>query len=368
MSLLENVSAWFWNDYFWLPAGITFKDLEDKPGFRYAKASDLYWMPVYAGIFICLRYVFEKLIANPLSVKMRIEDKPRNVPERSKQLEKLYKKSKFPSESVKEGVAKQLDMNVRQVERWLKRRRNMDRPSLRKKFAEASWRCFFYLVAFTLGMSILVQAPWFWDNLACWVDYPRQTMWPSVYYYYMVEGGFYLSLLCSVMTDVKRKDFAEQLIHHAATIFLIAFSYVANFVRVGTLVMAIHDVSDIILEGAKCFKYAEMPVADNLFTLFAVVFIISRLVIYPYCVLHTTWVKSMWLYRPYPGYYLFNALLMILQLLHVFWASIIIKMAVRMLAVGKVEKDARSDVEEHTDDDVDVDGAPANKQNGQLAS
>nr|CAB3230108.1 LAG1-like3 [Phallusia mammillata] len=359
--MFENFSSWFWNDRFWLPVGVSFKDLEDRPGYHYAKPSDLYLMPVYALGILIMRSVFEHIVSNPLASMMGVYDVKRTIAEPNLRLEKFYKSSKHPTEKAVEGIAKQMDMSIREVERWFRRRRNMDRPQLRKKFAEASWRCFFYLVAFTFGMVTLVQAPWFWDNLACWVDYPRQTMWDSVYYYYMLEGGFYISLLFSIMRDVKRKDFTEQLIHHMATIFLILFSYVANFVRVGSLVMAIHDVSDIILEGAKCFVYAKKSaVADNLFTLFAIVFIISRLIVYPYSVIHTTWVKSMWLFRPYPGYYFFNALLMILQLLHIFWAAIIIRMAVRMLVVGKVEKDARSDVEEASTGDE----SKHQKQNG----
>lgn len=37
-------------------------------------------------------------------------------------------------------------------------------------------------------------------------------------------------------------------IHHLATVSLISFSYVNNMVRVGSLVMCIHDASDVLLE------------------------------------------------------------------------------------------------------------------------
>lgn len=44
------------------------------------------------------------------------------------------------------------------------------------------------------------------------------------------------------------QDFKEQIIHHWATLTLLAFSWCGNYIRVGTLVMLIHDSSDILLE------------------------------------------------------------------------------------------------------------------------
>lgn len=44
------------------------------------------------------------------------------------------------------------------------------------------------------------------------------------------------------------QDFKEQIIHHWATLTLLAFSWCGNYIRVGTLVMLVHDSSDILLE------------------------------------------------------------------------------------------------------------------------
>lgn len=44
------------------------------------------------------------------------------------------------------------------------------------------------------------------------------------------------------------QDFLIMFIHHLATISLISFSYVNNMVRVGSLVMCVHDASDFLLE------------------------------------------------------------------------------------------------------------------------
>nr|XP_039271543.1 ceramide synthase 2-like isoform X1 [Styela clava] len=355
---MEAFSNWFWQDYFWLPQGVSFRDLKDRPGFVYAKPRDLFYVPVVGlGIYF-IRIIYERFIALPLAKRFGVSDgKERKPAQPNKQLEEYFNfKSKHPTEAEIDGLSKQLDWSTLVIKRWFRRKRNLSRPSLQTKFCEASWRCMFYTLVFTFGMGTLWQTPWFWDNLQCWVDYPRQSVEQSTYIYYMLEASFYVSLLFTVMQDVKRKDFKVQLIHHVATLFLIGFSYAANFVRAGTLVMAVHDISDIFLEGAKCFIYIKWNnFADTLFIFFALSFLISRLVIFPFWIIHTTYIKSMWLFDPYPGYYFFNALLMVLQVLHIFWSYLILRMAFFMVTAGKVrvEKDDRSDVEEvSTDEDT----------------
>jgi ceramide synthetase len=64
----------------------------------------------------------------------------------------------------------------------------------------------------------------------------------------MIELAFYWSLVFSQFIDVKRKDFWQMFIHHIATILLLSFSYIVNFVRVGTLVLVVHDCGDYWLE------------------------------------------------------------------------------------------------------------------------
>lgn len=64
----------------------------------------------------------------------------------------------------------------------------------------------------------------------------------------MISLSFYWSLAISQFFDVKRKDFWQMFIHHIATIALMAFSWVSNLHRVGTLVLLLHDCVDIFLE------------------------------------------------------------------------------------------------------------------------
>lgn len=47
---------------------------------------------------------------------------------------------------------------------------------------------------------------------------------------------------------MREQDFKEQVIHHTATLTLLSFSWISNYIRIGTIVMALHDCSDILLE------------------------------------------------------------------------------------------------------------------------
>merc|ERR1712178_537977 len=171
----------------------------------------------------------------------------------------------------------------------------------------------------------------------------------KVIFLYQIELAFYVSLVLSLFNDVKRKDFTEQIIHHFATITLVVFSYLANFIRIGTLVLILHDISDIFLEAAKCFIYCKKgKVADVLFAVFAVTFIITRDFMFPWMVIHTSLVKSMWLFEPYFAYYAFNAFLMIIQVLNWFWSFTILRMAYRLMTQSEIGEDDRSDNDEES--------------------
>ncbi|KAK3562389.1 hypothetical protein QTP86_033526, partial [Hemibagrus guttatus] len=154
----------------------------------------------------------------------------------------------------------------------------------------------------------------------------------SQYWYYILEMSFYWSLLFSITFDVKRKDFKEQIIHHLATLTLLAFSWCGNYIRAGTLVMLVHDASDVFLESAKIFNYAKWEKTCNgIFVLFAVVFMVTRLVIFPFWIIHCTWVYPPDYYPVFFGYYFFNAMLVILLMLHIFWAYLILRMVKKFL-------------------------------------
>uniref|UniRef100_A0A673N6Q0 Ceramide synthase 2-like n=1 Tax=Sinocyclocheilus rhinocerous TaxID=307959 RepID=A0A673N6Q0_9TELE len=338
---------WFWWDRLWLPRPVTWVDLQDSEGRVYARVSHLYIILPVAVLLLGLRAFYERLIAVPLAEALGVKDKIRKRASHNPVLEKYYNThSKHPTQADIKGVCKKLGWSERQVERWFRRRRNQDRPGLLKKFKEASWRFAFYLCSSFGGVLALHDKPWFYDLREVWAGFPKQSLLDSQYWYYIIEMSFYGSLLFSVAADVKRKDFKEQLVHHWATLTLLSFSWCANYIRIGTLVMLVHDTSDVLLESAKMFNYAGWETTCNsIFVVFALVFMVTRLIIFPFWLIHCTWVYPLDQFEPFFGYYFFNVMLVVLLLLHVFWASVILRM-VKKFIFGKLKGDERSDEEE----------------------
>ncbi|XP_029959235.1 ceramide synthase 2-like isoform X1 [Salarias fasciatus] len=346
--MLSGLSEWFWQERLWFPEGLGWADLEDRDGRVYAKAHDLWVALPIALMFLIIRQIFERTVATPLASLLGVKETVRLKAPHNSTLESYYCNiTKNPTQSSVASLCKQTGYSERQVQRWFRRRRNQDRPSLLKKFREASWRFTFYLLAFIAGLAALIDKPWLYDVKEMWEGFPVLTLLPSQYWYYMIELGFYGSLLFSVASDVKRKDFKEQIVHHVATILLISFSWCVNYIRAGTLIMLVHDSSDYFLESAKMFNYAGWRNACNyIFIVFAAVFIITRLVYFPFWIVYCTWVYPVTIYEPFFGYYFFNGLLMVLQCLHIFWAVLIIRIAVRFLTHNEKVDDERSDKDE----------------------
>ncbi|KAF7236385.1 Ceramide synthase 4 [Varanus komodoensis] len=241
----------------------------------------------------------------------------------------------------------------------------MPRPFFSVSFS--SWRFTFYLTSFCTGLAVLFDKSWLWDHRECWTGYPQQPLLPSIFGYYMLQLSFYCSLVFTLPFDVKRKDFREQVAHHAITIFLISFSYCANYLRIGTLVMIIHDTADCFLEPTKIFNYLKWQrTCDTLFLIFSAVFLFTRLAIFPYMVLYNTYYYSMEIFQPFFGYYFMNALLILLQLLHVFWSGLIIHMVYKFSQCGTMERDLRSDLEESEKSEEDSGQQKEAKRNGTL--
>uniref|UniRef100_A0A8C6W410 Ceramide synthase 5 n=1 Tax=Nannospalax galili TaxID=1026970 RepID=A0A8C6W410_NANGA len=312
VGVLGLLWSWLWSERFWLPQNVSWADLEGPgDGYGYPRARHTLSAFPLAVVVFSVRLLFERFIAKPCALNVGIDDsgpchvKPNAI------LEKVFLSvTKYPDEKRLKGLSKQLDWDVRKIQCWFRHRRNQDKPPTLTKFCESMWRFTFYLCIFCYGIRFLWLSPWFWDTRQCWHSYPYQPLSRELYHYYIMELAFYWSLMFSQFIDIKRKDFLIMFVHHLATIGLITFSYINNMVRVGTLVMCLHDSSDFFLELANYAKYQ---------------------------ILNTTLFESWEMIGPYPSWWLFNGLLLILQVLHVIWSYLIARIAFKALIRGKTQ-------------------------------
>lgn len=158
--------------------------------------------------------------------------------------------------------------------------------------------------------------------------------------------------LVLVVTHCLLQDFKEQVAHHFVTVGLIVFSYSVNLLRIGSVVLLLHDCSDYLLEGCKMLNYAHFQRGcDTLFIIFSLVFFYTRLIFFPTEVIYTAVFDSIKNSGPFFGYYFFIVLLGMLQILHVYWFCLILRMISSFLRKGQMREDIRSDVEESDSSD-----------------
>ncbi|XP_045770696.1 ceramide synthase 5-like isoform X1 [Maniola jurtina] len=349
----------FWDEDVWLPPNTTWDDIAPGPdkAVVYADYRHLLYPIPLAIVLIVLRQTLEKYIFAPFGKSLGIKNTRSKKAPNNPKLESAYvdcpkikHKQLYLSKDEICALAKQLDMSERQVERWWRLRRSQEKPSKLTKFCENAWRCTFYFYNFSYGMFILWDKDWLWDIDQCYIGYPHQGITSDIWWYYMVSAAFYWALTMSQFWDVRRKDFWQMFVHHIATIALLSFSWVCNLHRIGTLVLLLHDCTDIFLEAAKAAKYANyQKLCDAIFTVFTVLWIVTRLGIYPFYIIWSTSIRAPMLLPMFAAYYIFNSLLCLLLALHMLWTWLILQVAYKSINAGKMEGDIRSSSSDFSD-------------------
>ncbi|KAI3778831.1 hypothetical protein L2E82_08216 [Cichorium intybus] len=259
------------------------------------------------------------------------------------------------------------------VGRWLifnKGQQNLDvetddRNKKIRKFKESAWKCVYYLSAEILALAVTYNEPWATNTNNFWIGpgdqrWPDQKMKLKLKGLYMYTGGFYTySIFALIFWETRRSDFGVSMGHHVATAILIAMSYICRFARAGSVVLALHDASDVFLEVGKMSKYSGAEaLASFSFILFVISWVVLRLIYYPFWILWSTsyevvqtldkekHVKEGPMY-----YYVFNTLLFCLLVLHIYWWVLMYRMLVKQIQDrGKLSDDVRSDSDSDKED------------------
>lgn len=222
------------------------------------------------------------------------------------------------------------------------------------KCSESLWKLTYYAAAEILILKTTYNEPWFYDIDQYFTGWPDQELRLPLKFFYMCQCGFYIYSIAALLTwETRRKDFSVMMSHHVITVVLIAYSYFTSFFRIGSIILALHDASDVFMEAAKIFKYSDKELGASVcFGLFAISWLLLRLIFFPFWIIRASSYKvrdCLNLSEPYPRslYYIFNTMLLMLLVFHIYWWVLICAMIMRQLKNrGKVGEDIRSDSED----------------------
>lgn len=222
------------------------------------------------------------------------------------------------------------------------------------KISESMWKLTYYATVEVFVLSIAYEEPWFRDTKEYFRGWPNQELKLSLRLFYMCQCGFYIYSIAALLTwETRRKDFAVMMSHHVITVILIGYSFLTRFFRVGSIILALHDASDVLMEAAKVFKYSEKEFRASLcFALFAISWLVLRLIFFPFWIIKASsyhLCEVLPLSETYGSamYYIFNTMLLTLLVFHIYWWVLICAMIMKQLRNrGKVGEDIRSDSED----------------------
>ncbi|KAG5548149.1 hypothetical protein RHGRI_013748 [Rhododendron griersonianum] len=222
------------------------------------------------------------------------------------------------------------------------------------KCSESMWKLTYYATVEICILSITYHEPWLREAKGYFIGWPNQELKIPLKLFYMCQCGFYTYSIAALLTwETRRKDFSVMMSHHVVTVILISYSYVTSFFRIGSIILALHDASDVFMEAAKVFKYSEKELGASVcFGLFAISWLLLRLIFFPFWIIKSTskdLCKFLRLSEAYDMslYYVFNTMLVTLLMFHIYWWYLIWSMIMRQLKnQGKVGEDIRSDSED----------------------
>ncbi|CAH8577588.1 unnamed protein product [Schistosoma guineensis] len=341
------MSSFIWNEKFWLPPNVTWDLMKEINSAGVSptltKSMDCFYA---VAVLTAIRYYLKESVFIPhgLSLGLRFP-KISRVPD-IPALKTVFEKNPKPTYAQIKELSKTLYLSDRSIEAWFRKKRNCEKSPTIVKFVESEWKLCYYTTMFLYGLFALHDKSYFWDVRDTMLNYPYHVLTPEIHWYYMVQLGYYTASLLWIFYEVKRSDFKVLLGHHISTVLLLTFSYITNHHRVGAVVLILHDIADCWMEAAKICKYINKQLATEvLFYIFVPVWIVTRLTYFPLWVIWATFKFGIFVNGPYPANFIMVGFLLVLQILHIYWFCLIVKIAIQVKSNGRLVKDCRSESE-----------------------
>jgi acyl-CoA-dependent ceramide synthase len=156
----------------------------------------------------------------------------------------------------------------------IKKRAKIDR------FGEQGHALIYFGLMGAWGFRIMSQLPtWWFRSENYWIGYPHWDMNPELKRYYLMQSAHWCQELLVLLLGLEkpRKDYAELVVHHFVTLWLIGWSYLINLTLIGNAVYMSMDIPDAFLAFSKLLNYMRWEQTKNVsFAIFVVVWTYFR--------------------------------------------------------------------------------------------
>lgn len=160
--------------------------------------------------------------------------------------------------------------------------------------------------------------------------YSRETWATAFQISFLISDSYYAVI-------ENHPDRIEKAFHHLTTIFLIVMGMVVNFHNSSIVVMLIHKIAEPLLFFGKTAVILQWDkLSTGLFVCFILVWIPSRLFIFPYWIYLVYVTPLPWSNRARD---ISTVFLCLLLCLHVYWTYLIYRVLMGMLTKGKITKE-----------------------------
>ncbi|OII77974.1 longevity-assurance protein [Cryptosporidium andersoni] len=159
-----------------------------------------------------------------------------------------------------------------------------------------------------------------------WVQYTMIPVSRGLVWYYYLSGGYFLFSLFCLLNEEPLQGIWENILLIVIACLLLAFSFTGDFIRVGVIVLFLHNVCDILTCGCKVFVDTKwQAITLGLFGILLAawaylrIYCFSRIVLYPvYGQISLALSTRLCAYSTF--------LLMTLLLVNIYWFILMLKM------------------------------------------
>ena len=219
-----------------------------------------------------------------------------------------------------------------------------------ERFGLSMTECSFFVLSGFFAFRIISKKPWLYhplewnsnlydDSNYLWLD-------TDFKFYYLLYLARFISATISVVPErhLRRWDVTlTNVVHHVITLGLVFGSAVHGLTRMGGVIMVFFDWTDPPLLTAKSLKYLSrhesdifQRLANALFIVFALIFILTRNVLYNFVVYVGV--------RDLPDWAVTSKVLLVaLALLQTYWFYLLLQVVVKQIQSGGVVSDVRED-------------------------